>query len=197
MTQQWIPTAYRENRLYNSSLALLEGRGVRQNEAAAFALNAEAADLGHRDAVLAMGWFYLNGVGVEKDRDRSWHWYRKSARHGDPRAMFSLGYLSYLERDYAEARTWFSRAIELDHNRSLYWMAKLLWKGYGVEEDRKRARSPSKRQPNPMWWKRSELLDLCLAVGANKLLHATALRNAAREQWRWATKKGTIRCPGT
>lgn len=141
MTQRRTPTAYRENRLYNSSLGLLEGGGVKQDEATAFALNAEAAERGHHDAVLAMGWFYLNGVGVQKDRDEAWYWYRKSARHGDPRAMFSLGYLSYIEGDYAEAKRWFTRARGAGHKRSLYWLAKLYWKGRGVDQDRGQARS--------------------------------------------------------
>jgi TPR repeat protein len=80
-----------------------------------------------------MGWFYLNGVGVEKDREKSWYWYRKSARHGEPRAMFSLGYLCWFEGDYVEANTWFSRAINAGHVRSQYWLAKLLWKGLAVQ----------------------------------------------------------------
>ena len=140
MTQRWFPTAYQENRLYNRSLALLGGQGVKQNEKAAFALNAQAAEQGHHDAVLAMGWFYLNGVGVEKDHEKSWHWYRKSARQGDPRAMFSLGYLCYIEGNYVDANAWFSRAFDSGHKRSLYWMAKLLWKGRGIDKDRKLAR---------------------------------------------------------
>lgn len=74
-------------------------------------------------------------------REQSWYWYRKSARQGEPRAMFSLGYLCYIEGDYTEANTWFSRAVGLGHDRSLYWMAKLLWKGRGVVEDQKRARA--------------------------------------------------------
>src|SRR5882724_7934285 len=141
MTQRWIPTAHREDRLYNRSLAFLDGQGIKQDQVAAFTLNAEAAERGHHDAVLAMGWFYLNGVGVEKDREKSWYWYRKSARQGDPRAMFSLGYLCCIEGDYIEANKWFSRAIDAGHKRSLYWLAKSLWKGRGIEQDAKRARS--------------------------------------------------------
>lgn len=141
MAQRWVPTAYRENRIYNRSLDLLDGQGVKQDDKAAFELNQEAAENGHRDAVLNMGWFYLNGVGVEKDREESWHWYRKSARHGDPRAMFSLGYLCYTDSDYGEAAKWFLRAVEAGHGRSHYWLAKLFWKGRGVASDRRRARS--------------------------------------------------------
>ncbi|MCL2297916.1 MAG: sel1 repeat family protein [Proteobacteria bacterium] len=135
--QRWISTSYREDRLYNRSLMLLDGQGVKQDHTAAFLLNAQAAEQGHHDAVLAMGWFYLNGVGVEEDREKAWHWYRKSARQGEPKAMFSLGYLCYIDGDHVQAKTWFSRAIRLGHSRSLYWMARLLWRGLGVAKDQK------------------------------------------------------------
>jgi hypothetical protein len=92
-----------------------------------------------RDAVLAMGWFYLNGVGVEQDPELARRWYRKSARQGDSRAMFSLGQMAYDEQDYVEAMLWFGRAADKGHSRSLFWIAKLFWRGDGVTEDRKQA----------------------------------------------------------
>jgi TPR repeat protein len=141
MIQNWNITAHKENRLYNRSLALLDGDGVAQDYTEAFLLNAKAAKAGHHDAILAMGWFYLNGIGTDRDLDKSWYWYRKSARHRDPRAMFSLGYLCYIEGAYIEANNWFSKAAGLKHNRSVYWLAKLFWKGRGVAEDKKRART--------------------------------------------------------
>lgn len=138
MAKQY-PTAFRQYWLYHQSLSYLEGEGIARDPVAAFSLNARAAEFGHHDAVLAMGWFYLNGVGVDQDLDESWYWYRKAARHGDPRAMFSLGYLCYIDQNYSGAHTWFSRAREAGHKRSLYWLGKLYWKGYGVEQDRKTA----------------------------------------------------------
>jgi TPR repeat protein len=51
-------------RSYNHSLKLLGN-----DEAEAFRLNLLAAQNGMRDAVLAMGWLYLNGVGIERDED--------------------------------------------------------------------------------------------------------------------------------
>src|SRR5208283_3506668 len=75
---------------YNRSLRLIDN-----NDAEAFRLNCMAAENGMHDAVLAMGWFYLNGVGVEADEEEAIQWYRRSARQGEPRAMFSLGYIAY------------------------------------------------------------------------------------------------------
>ena len=83
--------------LYNESLDLLRGDGVAEDPKRAFHLNADAARGGHADAVLAMGWFYLNGVGTGRDIERAKKWYRESARRGEPKAMFSLGQIAYAE----------------------------------------------------------------------------------------------------
>jgi uncharacterized protein len=124
--------------LYGRSINFLRGNRIAKDEIAAFTLNQEAARLGHHDATLAMGWFYLNGIGVAENWDEAWHWYRKSARQGDSRAMFSLGYMCYKKQYPAEAKAWFSRAAKAGHMRSVCWLGKLYWKGSGVEEDKKR-----------------------------------------------------------
>ncbi len=124
---------------YNDSLDHLEGRRVQKDEAHAFELNLAAASEGDSEAILAMGWFYLNGVGVPKSIEDARIWYRKSARRGEPRAMFSLGQIAYDERAWNDARIWFTRAVRHHHHRSLYWLAKLHWRGSGVTKDRKEA----------------------------------------------------------
>jgi TPR repeat protein len=120
---------------YNRSLRLLGSQ-----DAPAFEENRKAADEGMHDAVLAMGWFYLNGVGVDADEEEAVRWYSRSARQGEPRAMFSLGWIAYERRDFSEALTWFARATDKGHHRSRYWIGKMYWRGQGVTRDRKRAR---------------------------------------------------------
>ena len=66
------------SRIYNHSLRLLDN-----DKSEAFRLNQIAAKEGMHDAVLAMGWFYLNGVGTDTDEEAALGWYRKSARQGD------------------------------------------------------------------------------------------------------------------
>lgn len=122
-------------RTYNHSLQLLDS-----DECEAFRLNQLAAQDGMHDAVLAMGWFYLNGVGVELDEQESVRWYRKSARQGDARAMFSLGQIAYTAKHYAEAFLWFTRAAAKGHSRSEFWLGKLYWRGHGITQDRRAAK---------------------------------------------------------
>ncbi|HEY5330996.1 MAG TPA: tetratricopeptide repeat protein [Acidobacteriaceae bacterium] len=123
------------HRLYNRSLRMVD-----DNEAEAFRLNELAAHEGMHDAVLAMGWFYLNGVGVPEDENEAYKWYRKSARQGDARALFSLGQIAYWKSDFAAALTWFTRAEDKQHHRSQFWLGKMYWRGNGVPQNRKRAR---------------------------------------------------------
>ena len=53
--------------------------------------------------------------------------------------MFSLGQMAYDERDHADALVWFRRAADKDHARSLFWIGKLLWRGFGIPTDKKQA----------------------------------------------------------
>jgi hypothetical protein len=125
---QWNYPSY----LYNRSLESLTGQHAREDADKAFLLNTKAAESGMRDAVLAMGWFHLNGVGVEQDTQQARRWYKKSARQGDSRAMFSLGQMACDERNEVDAEVWFRRASDKGHARSLFWLGKLFWRGDGV-----------------------------------------------------------------
>ena len=127
------------NDLYNSSLDYIGVGGHPCDYARAFTLNARAAELLYPDAILAMGWFYVGGRGVARDIPLAQHWYRRSARSGDPRAMFSLGQISYASSAYSDARRWFERATKHGHIRSYYWLGKLAWRGRGVPQDRSAA----------------------------------------------------------
>jgi len=124
------------HQLYNESLALLEGRGIKKDETRSFEINRTAALEGHGDAVLAMGWFYINGVGVERSISEAITWYRRSARRGEPRAMFSLGLIAYEQKDWHDALTWFRRSADAGHHRSIFWIGKLRWRGHCVQQSR-------------------------------------------------------------
>ncbi|MGH7952502.1 MAG: tetratricopeptide repeat protein [Limisphaerales bacterium] len=124
---------------YNRSLDLLQGKNVRQNSKKAFALNAQAAKENYHDAILAMGWFYIRGIGVKENSEKAKEWYRKSARQGEPKAMFSLGQIAYIEKNFSDSLTWFKRAVKTGHARSLYYIGRQYWNGQGVDRDRKEA----------------------------------------------------------
>ena len=115
-------------------------RQLGNDDRKAFQLNAAAAERGEHDAVLAMGWFHLNGVGVKPSIPKATYWYKKAARQGDPLAFSSLGQIAGLQRDFRESVYWLTKAAEQGHFRSKYFLGKLYWRGNGVEPDRKVAR---------------------------------------------------------
>lgn len=127
------------NALYNKSLDYIGENGRPLDYAKAFSLNAKAAALGLPDAILSMGWFYFNGFGTLQDLREAERWYRRSARLGEPKAMFSLGQIEQKEKGFAAAHYWFELAHKHGHVRSLYWLGKLHWRGQGVPCDRVKA----------------------------------------------------------
>ena len=86
-----------------------------------------------------MGWYFIRGVGVERDIEKAKKWYRKSARQGESRAMFSLGQAAYVEKDFSESLIWFKRAEKAGHSRSSYYIGRQFWNGQGVAQNRKEA----------------------------------------------------------
>ena len=127
------------NELYNKALDYLEGNGVKEDYKKSFNLNMKSAETGHNDAVLAMGWYYLNAFGIEENIAKAKFWYKKSARQGESKAMFSLGQIAYTEHDYSNSIKWFQIAIDNKHNSSIYWLGKLHWHGWGVVKNKKKA----------------------------------------------------------
>lgn len=127
------------NTLYVRSLDCLGENGHPVDDARAFVVNAQAAAMGLPDAILAMGWFYFNGLGTPQDLRQAERWYRRSARLGEPKAMFSLGQIAYAEEMFEVAQRWFELAHKNGHVRSLYWLGKLHWRGQGVPCDHVKA----------------------------------------------------------
>jgi TPR repeat protein len=127
------------NTLYNRSLDYIGENGHPIDYEKAFSFNSQAAAKGLPDAILSMGWFYFNGFGTPQDLRSAERWYRRSARLGEPKAMFSLGEIAYDEKMFEVALQWFERAHKHGHIRSLYWLGKLHWRGQGVPQDRVKA----------------------------------------------------------
>jgi len=50
-----------------------------------------AADQGHADAQVKLGWAYAAGEGVAKDPIEAVKWFRKATEQGNAGAQFNLG----------------------------------------------------------------------------------------------------------
>ena len=72
------------------------------------------AEQGYPLAECQVGYFYAQGLGVERDLDRALLWTRRAAEHGDRDGQFNLGCFyeegTVLARDMEQAALWYQRA---------------------------------------------------------------------------------------
>jgi TPR repeat protein len=78
-----------------------------------------AANTGHLEAQLLMGYAYKNGTLFTKDQELANVWFKKAASHNNPDALYELG-LAYnfgygVEKDQDAAMAFFQKAKDLGH----------------------------------------------------------------------------------
>jgi TPR repeat protein len=78
-----------------------------------------AANNGHLDAQLAMGYAYKKGTIFDKDQMLANVWFTKAASHNNPDAIYELGLMSNfglkVEKDQEKAIELFQKAKDLGH----------------------------------------------------------------------------------
>ena len=91
--------------------------------AACFRGHLELAERGYPLAECQVGYFYLNGLGVDADLEKAVYWTRRAAEHGDRDAQFNLGCLyeagEGVQQDDAAASVWFRKAAEQGHREAI------------------------------------------------------------------------------
>jgi TPR repeat protein len=95
-----------------------------------------SADSGDPKAMMHLGVFFQQGVGVPQSYPEALKWYLRAANLGEAEAMNNIGTL-YLAgqgvpQDYAEAIRWYQHAIESGSLMAMSNMAKLYYFGLGV-----------------------------------------------------------------
>ena len=77
------------------------------------------AEGGDIDAQILLASLYLQGRGLERNRQRAWAWYQRAADAGNAEAQFAVGsmYAEFftLESHVDQAIKWYGRAAEQDH----------------------------------------------------------------------------------
>lgn len=80
------------------------------------------AEQGYPLAECQVGYFYAQGLGVERDLDRALLWTRRAAEHGDRDGQFNLGCFyeegTALARDMEQAALWYQRAARQGHTEA-------------------------------------------------------------------------------
>ncbi|MCD7756010.1 MAG: sel1 repeat family protein [Firmicutes bacterium] len=87
------------------------------------------AQQGYPLAECQIGYFYLEGLGVEKNLDKAVEWTQKAADHGDWDGQYNLAWFyeegSGLERDMAQAIFWYRKAALQGHDLAIEKCAQL------------------------------------------------------------------------
>lgn len=83
----------------------------------------ELAEKGYPLAECQAGYFYFEGIGVEKNIDKAVYWTRRSAEHGDRDAQFNLAQFYEegigVDIDIEEAKHWYRLSALQGHMEAL------------------------------------------------------------------------------
>ncbi len=88
-----------------------------------FAGHLELAEQGYPLAECQVGYFYLDGIGVEKDLTKALYWTQRAAEHGDRDGQCNLAWI-YEEGlgvpvDLDKAKHWYRLAALQDHDLAI------------------------------------------------------------------------------
>lgn len=98
---------------------------------------------GHAEAENALGIFYANGMGIEKDTEKAYNLITTAAQKGYPEAQYNLGMLHKLgigcSVNFKEAVTWFKKATANGNQKAAFALGYMHYKGHGIAQDYKQA----------------------------------------------------------
>ena len=102
---------------------LIEKYSNTQRYSLCFSGHLELAEKGYPLAECQVGYFYLEGLGVEKDLSKAFYWTQRAADHGDRDGQYNLA--SFYEEgigvdtDMEKAKNWYKLSALQGHNLSV------------------------------------------------------------------------------
>lgn len=98
-----------------------------------------AAEKGHAESELYLGYFYSTGNGVTKDYALALEHYEKAAKQGIVEATTSLGVLYYnglgVKQNYITAFNYFKKAADKNNTDAQKYLGKMYYSGLGTKKD--------------------------------------------------------------
>lgn len=91
----------------------------------AFKLFLLAAAEGHASAHNSVGYFYFHGIGVARDPEKAFRWYRQAARRGDVCAYNNMAVMYRAAGNIRRTRVWFAKALAERDGDAALELAKL------------------------------------------------------------------------
>jgi TPR repeat protein len=134
-----------DNAMFNLANLYLYGKGVAEDEVAAYSLFLQAADTGHVMACMIVSKAYLSGIGLPSDVPKSVQYLEVAARSSSE-AQLRLGFLylkgpkSICNVDLGIAN--FEKSAEQNNSKACFELAKIYYDGlYNVKRDLEKAKS--------------------------------------------------------
>jgi TPR repeat protein len=100
----------------------------------------QCAELGDVAAMLNIGYFLDEGLGVKADKSAAMDWYRKAYDQGDASAANNIAILHREQGDTTGAAEWFEKAAELGDGDAHVELARIHLDGIGVPKSQDKAR---------------------------------------------------------
>lgn len=101
------------------------------------------AEQGKATAQTILGIYYIDGLGVEKDKDKGLYWITKAAKQNLGNAQYLLGTLliqdNDTEKDISKAIPWIKKSAEQEHVQALTSLALLYLEGEKISKDSSKA----------------------------------------------------------
>jgi len=129
---------------YKLGAFYLQGlHGLKRDHQKARAWFQAAAEQGHRDASLHLGYMHYKGNGGNVSKPAAFQWLSRAARSNVTEAQYRLGYMYYqgdgVPRNEAAAARWFRTAAEKRHAGSAAMVGYLYFTGRGLPPHNKLA----------------------------------------------------------
>ena len=81
------------------------------------------AEQGYPLAECQIGYFYFDGLGIEKDLEKAFYWTHRAAEHGDRDGQFNLAWFYEeaigVDKDIERAKYWYKKAALQDHDLAI------------------------------------------------------------------------------
>lgn len=134
-----LQTPLSDTALFSKGVAYLNGQGVPQDDAKAFAYFRRAATDNYDPAQYDLGFMYANGRGVARDDSHAVAWFSRAAGDGYAPAQTSLGFMYAngrgVPRDVGQAISLYRQAAEQGYALAQFSLALMYAKGQGVTKD--------------------------------------------------------------
>ena len=105
----------------------------------AFALMAAESEKGNADAMLTLGRFYEQGVGIGRNYSKALEWYEKAANAGKPEGFYNMGVCCEIgmgaAADAGKALQNYQRAADMGMALAMYKLSSMFIAGSGTARD--------------------------------------------------------------